>query len=101
VKNNKRFLVEKSSGLIIDLLNPASSRKANYADRSLQSELRECVLMVRLGEIVDKLVINVRPLKKDFYGQEYQPFNEESHSIWLAGRFRSADPGSASQSVRF
>src|SRR5262249_43990236 len=46
--------------------------------------LRQRVLQVRLGEVLSALIIPTEPMKKDPFGREYQPFNEEEHSIWRA-----------------
>jgi hypothetical protein len=85
MNTNRRFILDEGSR-IIDSLNPANSGKGYCHDDSRQDDgrLRESVLMVRLGEIVDKLIINFRSVKKTFDGQEYQPRNVESRSIVLA-----------------
>jgi superfamily I DNA/RNA helicase len=40
--------------------------------------------MIRLSEMIEKLIVNLRPMQELPSGQEYKPFNEESHSIWMA-----------------
>src|SRR5262249_39379656 len=45
--------------------------------------LRESILWWRLGELTDKLIINLRPME-EFRGREYKPPNEEAGAICLA-----------------
>jgi hypothetical protein len=86
MSTNRRFSVNASS-YVIDSLNPSNSGKAIYCDLEGPPDdyrLRESLLFVRLREIVDKLIINLRPPERMCTGQEYQPANEESRSIYLA-----------------
>jgi hypothetical protein len=82
---NRRFTLDEGRR-VIDSLNPANSRKGycHYDSDQDDRHLRESVLMVRLGEIVDKLIINLRPPERMRTGEEYQPANEESKSVCLA-----------------
>jgi hypothetical protein len=43
--------------------------------------LREHVLRKRLLDLLDRLIINLRPMQKHLDGQEYQPFNQEGSTI--------------------
>jgi hypothetical protein len=85
VRTTHRFTIDEASR-IIDALNSANSGMAYSHEDGRQDDrhLREQILMVRLGDIVDKLIINYRPLKEGSTGREYQPSNEESQSILLA-----------------
>jgi len=82
---NCRFALEEKR-YVIDLLNPANSGKGycHKGDPEDDKYLRERVLMVRLGEMLDKLIINLRPMQKLPSGGEYKPHNEESFAIWWA-----------------
>ena len=81
---NCRFALDEKH--VIDLLNPANSGKGycHEGDPEDDSYLRERVLMVRLGEMLDKLIINLRPMQKLPSGEEYKPPNEEFFEIWWA-----------------
>jgi hypothetical protein len=80
---NCRFALDENR-YVIDLLNPANSGKGycheGYSEDD--SYLRERVLMVHLGELLDKLIINSRPMQKLPSGEEYKPHDEESFAIW-------------------
>ena len=82
---NCRFALDEKR-YVIDLLNPANSGKGycHKGDPEDDKYLRERVLMVRLGEMLDKLIINLRPMQKLPSGGEYKPHNEESFAIWWA-----------------
>jgi hypothetical protein len=82
---NCRFALDEKR-YVIDLLNPANSGKCLclQGDPEDDSYLRERVLMVRLKEMLDKLIINLRPMQKSSWGEEYEPHNEESFAIWWA-----------------
>jgi hypothetical protein len=78
---NHRFFLNEARD-VIDMQNPANNRGYFY-ERNPEDEfhLRECVLEVRLGEIIKALII---PTKKKLpSGEEYQT-NEEALSIWWA-----------------
>ena len=85
MSNNRRFALDEKRH-VIDAVNPANSGKGycHEGDPEDDRHLRERVLMVRLGEMLDKLIINLRPTEKFPSGEEYQPFNEESHAMWVA-----------------
>ena len=92
MSNNRRFAVDDKD-YVIDAVNPANSGEGKYIggdpedDAHLRQDdrhLRERVLMVPLGKMLDKLIINLRPTEKCLFGQEYQPFNEERHAMWVA-----------------
>jgi hypothetical protein len=80
---NCRFALDENLN-IIDAVNVANSGKAHCFQGDPQDDkyLRERVLMVRLSEILNKLIINLRPMQKSRSGEEYQPRNEESFAIW-------------------
>ena len=82
---NCRFALDEKR-YVIDLLNPANSGKGYCHEGDLEDDsyLRERVLMVRFGEMLDKLIINLRPMQKLPSGEEYEPQNEESSAIWWA-----------------
>jgi hypothetical protein len=79
---NCRFALDEKR-YVIDLLNPANSGKGycHEGDPEDDRYLRESVLRVRLGEMLDKLIINLRPMQKLPSGEEYKPHNEESFAI--------------------
>jgi hypothetical protein len=82
---NHRFSLNEAR-YVIDVQNPANDGKGycHHGDPEDDVYLRERVLQVRLGEVLSALIIPTEPMKKDLFGKEYQPFNEEEHSIWLA-----------------
>jgi hypothetical protein len=84
-KANCRFALDEER-CVIDLLNPANPGKGycHEGDPEDDSHLRERVLMVRLGEVLDKLIIDLRPMQKLPSGEEYKPHNEERFAIWWA-----------------
>jgi hypothetical protein len=81
---NCRFALDEKR-YVTDLLNPANSGKGYCHEGAPEDDkyLRERVLMVRLGAMLRKLIINLRPMKKLPSGEEYEPENEESFAIWL------------------
>ena len=85
MSNNHRFALDEKR-YVIDAVNPANSGKGycHEGDPEGDRHLRERVLMVRLDEMSDKLIINLRPIKKCPSGEEYQPFNEEGHAVRVA-----------------
>jgi hypothetical protein len=82
MSNNRRFALDEKR-YVIDAVNPANSGKGycHEGDPEGDRHLRERVLTVRLGEMLGELM---RPTTKCPPGEEYQPFNEEKHAIWLA-----------------
>jgi len=82
---NCRFALDEKR-YVIDAVNVANSGKGycHEGDPEDDKYLRERVLMVRLGEMLKKLIINLRPMKKLPSGEEYEPHNEESSDIWWA-----------------
>jgi len=84
---NQRFALNED-GYIIDNLNPANNEKAEWFEQlgypKDEKCLRELLLWRRLGELLPKLIMNTNPIKKSPDGEEYQPFCEESGSIWIA-----------------
>jgi hypothetical protein len=85
MSTNCRFDLDENR-YVVDTVNPANSGKGYCHEGGPEDDryLRECVLMVCLGEMIDKLIINLRPLKKLPSGEEYKPHNEESFAIWRA-----------------
>ena len=85
MSNNRRFALDEKR-YVIDAVNPANSGKGycHEGDPEDDRHLRERGLMIRLSEISGKLIINLRPTKKYPSGEEYQPFNEEEHAMWVA-----------------
>jgi hypothetical protein len=82
---NCRFTLDEKRN-VIDAVNAANSGKAYCHEGHPEDDkyLRERVLLIRLSGMIKKLIINLRPRQKLPSGQEYEPFNEESDSIWLA-----------------
>jgi hypothetical protein len=82
MSNSRRFVFDEKR-YIIDAVNPANSGKAycHEGDSEDERHLRELVLMVRLGEMLGKLIIDLRPTQRDPSGEEY---HEERHAILLA-----------------
>jgi hypothetical protein len=76
MSGNCRFALDENRR-VIDTVSVANSGKGycHKGDPEDDKYLRERVLMVRLGEMIDKLL---RPS-----GEEHEPFNEGRHSIWL------------------
>ena len=87
MSNNRRFALDEKRK-IIDAVNAANSGKAApffEGDPEDDKHLRESVLVVRLSELVKKLIINLRPREKVPWGEEeYKPRNEEADSISTA-----------------
>jgi hypothetical protein len=80
-----RFTLDENRK-VIDAVNVANSGKGYCHEGAPEDDkhLRERVLMVRLREIIDKLIIDLRPMQKLPSGEEYEPHNEESFAIWWA-----------------
>ena len=86
MSNNRRFALDEKR-YVIDAVNPANSGKGycHEGDPEDDRHLRVRVLMVPLGKMLDKLIINLRPTEKCPSGEEgYQPFNEEGDAMWVA-----------------
>jgi len=82
---NCRFALDEKRN-VIDAVNVANSGKAycHEGDPEDDGHLRECILMIHLRKMIDKLIINLRPMQKLPSGEEYKPDNEESFAIWWA-----------------
>ena len=82
---NCRFVFDEKR-YVIDTVNVANSGKGycRIGDPEDDKHLRERVLMIRLSEMIKKLIIDLRPMQKLPSGQEYKPENEESFAIWWA-----------------
>jgi len=82
---NCRFVLDEKR-YVIDTVNVANSGKGycRIGDPEDDKHLRERVLMIRLSEMIKKLIIDLRPMQKLPSGQEYKPENEESFAIWWA-----------------
>jgi len=82
---NCRFALDEKR-YVIDLLNPANSGKGYCHEGAPEDDsyLRQRILMIGLGEMLDKLIINLRPMQKLPSGEEYKPHNEERFAIWWA-----------------
>ena len=70
MSNNRRFALDEKRN-VIDAVNPANSGKGycHEGDPEDDRHLRERVLMVRLGEMSSKLIINLRPMEKCAIGR--------------------------------
>jgi hypothetical protein len=84
-KPNCRFALDEHR-YVIDAVNVVNSGKGYCHEGAPEDDkyLRERVLMVHLGAMLKKLIINFRRMKKLPSGEEYEPENEESFAIWLA-----------------
>ncbi len=82
MSTNQRFVLNEKR-CVVDTLNPANSAKGYCHEDDAEDDrhLRERVLMIRLGDILDKLIIYLRPMKKLPSGEEYKPSNDEVHAI--------------------
>jgi len=83
---NCRFVLD-GGRYVIDLLNPANSGKAYCHQGNPEDDiyLRERVLMVVLGERLEKLIHDGQPKLKDWRsGKEYQPYNHDRLAVGSA-----------------
>jgi hypothetical protein len=83
---NCRFALDERR-YVIDAVNVANSGKAYYGhegDPEDDEHLRERILILHLSKMIDKLILNLRPMQKLPSGEEYKPHNEESFAIWWA-----------------
>jgi hypothetical protein len=82
---NCRFALDEKRN-VIDALNVANSGKAYCHVNAPEDDkyLRDCVLIIRLSGMIEKLIIDLRPRQKLPSGEEYKPYNEESDSILWA-----------------
>jgi hypothetical protein len=83
---NCRFVLD-GGRYVIDLLNPANSGKGYCHEGEPENDiyLRERVLMVLLGERLQKLIYDGQPKLKHWRtGKEYQPYNHDRHAVWWA-----------------
>jgi hypothetical protein len=73
---NCRFALDEKRYLI-DLLNPANSGKGycHEGDPEDDEHLRECLLLMHLSVMIDKLIINLRPMQMLSSGDKYEPHN--------------------------
>src|SRR5258707_10423870 len=85
---NCRFALDEKRN-VIDAVNATNSGKAycHEGDPEDDKYLRERVLWIRLSGMIEKLIINLRPRQKLPSGEEYEPCNEEAHSIWVAALY--------------
>ncbi len=86
MSTNQRFFLNENRD-VTDTLNPANSVKGHHNNDGAPEDdrhLRERVLRKCFSDLLDKLIINLRPMQKDWEGREYQPFNEECSAIWWA-----------------
>jgi hypothetical protein len=82
---NCRFALDERRK-VIDLVNADNSGKCYCHEDAPEDDkyLRERVLQARLYEMLEKLIINLRPMQKLPSGEEYKPQNEETFAIWWA-----------------
>ena len=78
-----RFFVK--DGYIIDANNPANSCEAPSLDsEDDERRLREHVLWRRVSKFTEQLIINQAPVEEGPTGEEYKPWNRDSHSLsWM------------------
>ena len=98
---NQRFVLNEKCH-VTDMLNPANSVSDHYIDEGAPEDdkhLRERVLRKRLSDLIDKLIINLRPVQMNLEGRGYHPLNEECSAIsWAvfgtikASHLNSFDP---------
>jgi hypothetical protein len=88
MSGNCRFALDEKR-YVIDAVNVANSGKGYCHEGNPEDDkyLRERVLMIRLSETIKKLIINLRPRQRLPSGEEYEPSNEEAHSIWMAALY--------------
>jgi hypothetical protein len=81
---NCRFALDEKR-YVIDLLNPANSGKCYCLEGDPEDDehLRERILIIHLSEMIDKLILNLRPTQKLPWGEKYKPHND-SFAIWWA-----------------
>ena len=67
MKTNQRFVLNENCD-VTDMLNPANSMCGRYYDNdgapADDRHLREHVLRMRLLDLLDRLIINLRPMQK-------------------------------------
>jgi hypothetical protein len=82
---NCRFALDERRN-IIDAVNGTNSGKVYCPPGDLEDDrhLREHLLQVCLRELLEKLIINLRPTEELRSGKRYQPCNEEGRAIELA-----------------
>jgi hypothetical protein len=84
---NCRFALDERR-YVIDAVNVANSRKAYYGHEGYpenDKHLRECILMMHLSKMIDKLIINSRPVQKPFApGNGSFEMWKASFAIWWA-----------------
>jgi hypothetical protein len=82
MSTNCRFALDERR-YVIDAVNVANSGKGycHKGNPEDDKHLRWRILMVLLGELVDKLIINLRPMQRYPTGQEYEPTNEEADAV--------------------
>ena len=85
MSGNCRFALDEKR-YVIDAVNVANSGKGYCHEDAPEDDkyLRKRVLMIRLSEMIEKLIVNLRPMQKLPSGEEYKPKNEESFAIWWA-----------------
>jgi hypothetical protein len=85
MSNNCRFALDEKRN-IIDTVNVANSGKVYFHQRDLEGDrhLRERILQWHLHKLTNKLIINLRPIRRDAAGHEFEPDNEESFAIYWA-----------------
>jgi hypothetical protein len=79
---NCRFALDERRK-VIDLVNADNSGKCYCHEDAPEDDkyLRERVLQARLYEMLEKLIINLRPMQKLPSGEEYKPQSEETFAI--------------------
>src|SRR5262249_28727090 len=80
--NSCRFALDERRR-VIDAVNLANSGKGycHEGDPEDDRHLRQRVLIVLLGEIIDKLIVNPKPIQKSLSGEEHEPFNYARYAI--------------------
>src|SRR5450759_4291260 len=82
---NQRFVLDENDH-VMDKLNPACKVEGHRFEEDPEDDnhLREVIVRKRLGDLVNDLIINLRPEQVDWEGKKYRPRNEEAHAIWWA-----------------
>jgi hypothetical protein len=78
---NCRFALDEKRN-VIDIVNVANSGKAHCFEGDPDDKhLRELVFQICLRKLLEKLIINLRPMQKCWSGERFQPPNQESDAI--------------------
>lgn len=77
---NHRFVLDRED-YVVDTSNSNSKVPIYVAYDTSEKSLRESVLIRRVNEFVDKLLVNNNPIKHIPFGPSYQPENPENFAL--------------------